>query len=50
LWRFGYLARNCRNRETENRIGKGRRLEYKNKNNRKRRSEEGNGQNNLNEK
>ena len=24
---FGYLARNCRNRGTENRIGKGRREE-----------------------
>jgi len=31
---FGHLARNCRNRGTGNRIGKGRRLEY--------------GQNNLN--
>ena len=26
--RFGHLARNCRNRGTENRIGKERRLEY----------------------
>ena len=26
--RFGYLARNCRNRRIENRIGEGRRLEY----------------------
>jgi len=26
--RFEHLARNCRNRGTENRIGKGRRLEY----------------------
>ena len=25
---FGHLARNCRNRRTENRIGDGRRLEY----------------------
>ena len=25
---FGHLARHCRNRGTENRIGKGRRLEY----------------------
>ena len=25
---FGHLARNCRNRRTENRIGEGRRLEY----------------------
>ena len=28
---FGYLARNCRNKGTENRIGKGRRLEYREK-------------------
>jgi len=42
---FGYLARNCINRETENRIGKGRRLEYK-----QRLAMEGNnGQCNLNE-
>jgi len=27
--RFGHLARNCRNRRTENRIGGERRLEYK---------------------
>jgi len=26
---FEYLARNCRNRGTGNRIGKGRRLEYR---------------------
>ena len=25
---LGYLARNCRNRKMENRIGEGRRLEY----------------------
>jgi len=25
---FGHLVRNCRNREIENRIGEGRRLEY----------------------
>jgi len=25
---FGHLARNCRNRRIENRIGEGRRLEY----------------------
>jgi len=25
---FGHLARNCRNRRMENRIGKGRKLEY----------------------
>ena len=35
--RFGHLARNCRNKRTGNRIGKGRRLEYGN-----------NRQNNLN--
>jgi len=46
---FGYLARNCRNRRTEDKIGEERRLEYKNKNNGQRRMiEEGNGQNNLN--
>ena len=43
---FGHLARNCMNRKTENRIGKGRRLEY-----RQRLVMEGNnGQCNLNEK
>ena len=36
---FGDLARNCRNRRIEDKIGKSKRLEYKNKNNR---------QNNLN--
>ena len=36
---FGYLARNCRNREIESRIRESRKLEYKNRNNR---------QNNLN--
>ena len=35
---FGHLARNCKNREIENRIGKGRKLEYG----------QDNGQNNLN--
>ena len=40
---FGHLARNCGNRRTEDRIGYGRRLEYR----QKLRSEE-NGQNNLN--
>ena len=29
---FGHLARNCRNREMENRIGKSRKLEYRNEN------------------
>jgi len=47
---FGHLARNCRNREIENRIGEGRRLEYgSNGNNGQRRIEGGNEQNNLNE-
>ena len=42
---FGYLARNCMNRGIENRIGEGRRLEY-----RQRLTIEGNnGQCNLNE-
>ena len=36
---FGHLARNCRNRETKGRIGKGRRLECGDRNN---------GQSNLN--
>ena len=27
---FGYLARNYRNRETKNRIGEGKKLEYRN--------------------
>jgi len=38
---FGHLARNCRNRRTENRIGKGRRLEYN--------GNENNGQRRMNE-
>ena len=42
---FGYLARNCRNRE--NRIGERRRLEYKWENNEQRWNIEG-GNNNLN--
>jgi len=38
---FGHLARNCRNRRIENRIGEGRRLEYGgNENNGQRRIEE----------
>jgi len=46
---FGNLARNYRNRRTENRIGEGRRLEYRgNENNRQRRIEGGNRQQNLN--
>jgi len=40
---FGYLARNCRNRGTGNRIGEGRRLEYSsNGNNEQKRIEGGN--------
>ena len=39
---FGHLMRNCRNRGTGNRIGEGRRLEYRQNNGRN------NGQNNLN--
>jgi len=48
--KFGYLARNCRNRGIEGRIGKRRRLEYRrNENNGERRMiEGGNRQNNLN--
>ena len=39
--RFGHLARNCRNRETEGRIGEKRRLEYRNGNNKQRKIIEG---------
>jgi len=46
---FGHLARNYRNRRIENRIGEGRRLEYRrNENNGQRRIEGGNRQQNLN--
>ena len=41
---FGHLAKNCRNRGIENRIGEERRLEYRNR----RIIEKGNGQNNSN--
>ena len=41
---FGYLTRNCRNRRMENRIGKRKRLEFRER----RMIEGGNGQNNLN--
>jgi len=45
---FGHLARNCRNKRTENRIVEGRRLEYGgNRNNEQRRMNEDR-QNNLN--
>jgi len=48
---FRHLARNCRNRRIENRIGEGRRLEYRgNENNGQRKIEEGNRQQNLNRK
>ena len=44
---FGYLARNCRSRGTNGRIGKDRRLEYGNGNNgQKKMIEGGNKQNN----
>ena len=47
---FGYLARNCRNKGTGDRIKEKRRLEYENRNNRERRMIKGeNKQNNLNE-
>jgi len=46
--RFGDLARNCRNRGTEGKIGKGRRLKYGNRNNKERRRIEENRHNNLN--
>jgi len=46
---FGHLARNYRNRRIENRIGEGRRLEYRgNENNGQRRIKGGNRQQNLN--
>jgi len=44
---FGHLARNCRNRSTRGRIREGRRLEYVNGNNSKRRMIEGNRNENL---
>jgi len=44
---FGHLARNCRNKGIENRIGE-RRLEYVQNNRQRLRIEKGNGQNNLN--
>jgi len=44
---FGHLVRNSKNRGIEGRIGKGRRLEYRNRNNRhKGMIEEGNENNN----
>jgi len=46
---FGHLVRNCRNRRIEGRMGKGRRLKYKQRNNGQRMIKEENGQNNLNE-
>jgi len=46
--RFGHMARNCRNRGTENRIGEGRRLEYRQNNRQKLMIKGNNGQNNLN--
>jgi len=45
---FGHLARNCRNRRTENKIGEGRRLEYSNNRNNGQRRMTKDGQNNLN--
>ena len=47
---FGHLARNCRNRGTGGRIRKGRRLEYRNGNNKQRRMIKGENRqdNNLN--
>jgi len=44
---FGHLARNCKNRETGDRIRKSKKLEYRNENNGQRRViERENGQNN----
>jgi len=38
---FGHLAKNCRNRRTENRTGEGRRLEYGGNNKQSNLKEEG---------
>jgi len=46
--RFGHMARNCRNRRMESRIGEGRRLEYGQNNGQRLMIEENNRQNNLN--
>jgi len=48
--RFGYLVRNCRNKGTEGRIRKGKKLEYENGNNKQRRmiKRENRDNNNLN--
>ena len=45
---FGYMARNCRNRKTGGRIEKGRKLEYRNGNNKQRRMIEGANEQNSN--
>jgi len=46
---FEHLARNCRNREIEGRIGQEKMLEYRNENNGQKRMKGENGQENLNE-
>ena len=45
---FGHLARNCKNRRTENRIGEKRRLEYSSNGNNGQKKMNEDGQNNLN--
>jgi len=45
---FGHLARNCKNKGTGGRIGKGRRMEYVNRNNGQRRMIEGGNKQNSN--
>ena len=45
---FGHMAKNCRNRGTEKRIGEGRRLEYRQNNRQKLMIKGNNEQNNLN--
>jgi len=45
---FDHMARNCRNRGTGNRIGEGRRLEYRQNNGQRLMIEENNRQCNLN--
>jgi len=44
---FGHMAKNCRNRRTEGRIGKGKKLEYEG-NNGQRRIIEGENKQNIN--
>ena len=47
--KFGYLTRNYRNRRTEGKIRKGKRLKYRNGNNRQRIKKRNKNNSNLNE-